>query len=111
VPKCTGVAVDLALAATNPNIIGYVGAYCQLKVTGRAGIQSFGGAQLINLAPFQPFIQPIVGAARRVPVGQIGKSVSSPIRENISVSFWPKSPLYRSHPGPTPRGVSRSSRA
>ena len=24
------------------------------KVTGRAGVQSFGGAQLINLTPFQP---------------------------------------------------------
>jgi hypothetical protein len=60
----TGVAVDSALAAINPNIIGYVGAYYQWdnnwKVTGRAGIQSFGGAELINLTPFQPFTQPIV---------------------------------------------------
>lgn len=60
----TGVAVDSALAAINPNIIGYVGAYYQWdnnwKVTGRAGIQSFGGAQLIKLTPFQPFTQPIV---------------------------------------------------
>ena len=60
----TGVAVDSALAAINPNIIGYVGGYYQWdnnwKVTGRAGVQSFGGAQLINLTPFQPFTQPIV---------------------------------------------------
>jgi hypothetical protein len=34
------------------------------RITGRsrvrAGVQSFGGAQLINLTPFQPFTQPIV---------------------------------------------------
>jgi hypothetical protein len=60
----TAVAIDSGLAAINPNVIGYVGAYYQWdnnwKVTGRAGVQSFGGAQLINLTPFQPFTQPIV---------------------------------------------------
>ena len=30
------------------------------KLTGRFGVQSFGGAQLLNLTPFQPFTQPIV---------------------------------------------------
>jgi hypothetical protein len=58
------IAVDSELAAINPSIVGYVGAYYQWennwKVTGRAGVQSFGGAQLINLAPFQPYTQPIV---------------------------------------------------
>jgi hypothetical protein len=47
----TAIAVDSALAAINPNLVGYVGAYYQWennwKVTGRAGVQSFGGAQLI----------------------------------------------------------------
>jgi hypothetical protein len=60
----TAIAVDTALARINPNIIGYVGAYYQWpnnwKISGRAGIQSFGGAQLLNLTPLQPFTQPIV---------------------------------------------------
>jgi len=60
----TATAVDTALTRINPNIIGYVGAYYQWpnnwKISGRAGIQSFGGAQLLNLTPFQPFTQPIV---------------------------------------------------
>ena len=58
------VAVDSPLAKVNPDVIGYVGAYYQWpnnwKLTGRAGVQSFGGAQLLNLTPFQPFTQPIV---------------------------------------------------
>jgi hypothetical protein len=60
----TAIAVDSPLARIDPNIIGYAGAYYQWpnnwKITGRAGIQSFGGAQLLNLKPFQPFTQPIV---------------------------------------------------
>jgi len=60
----TRVAVDSALATVNPNIVGYVGGYYQWdnnwKLTGRFGVQSFGGAQLLNLTPFQPFTQPIV---------------------------------------------------
>lgn len=30
------------------------------KLSGRFGVQSFGGAQLLNLTPFQPFTQPLV---------------------------------------------------
>ena len=60
----TRVAVDLALARINPIIVGYVGGYYQWdnnwKLSGRFGVQSFGGAQLLNLTPFQPFAQPIV---------------------------------------------------
>ena len=60
----TRVDVDSPLAQIHPNTIGYVGAYYQWpdnwKVTGRVGVQSFGGAQLLNLTPFQPFTQPIV---------------------------------------------------
>jgi hypothetical protein len=60
----TVIAVDSPLAKINPNVIGYVGGYYQWpnnwKVTGRAGIQSFGGAQLLNVMPFQSFTQPIV---------------------------------------------------
>ena len=58
------MGVDSPLANVNPDIIGYFGGYYQWpnnwKLTGRAGVQWFGGAQLLNLTPFQPFIQPIV---------------------------------------------------
>ena len=60
----TRVDVASLLATINPNIIGYVGGYYQWdnnwKLTGRAGIQSFGGAQILNLTPFQSFTQPII---------------------------------------------------
>ncbi len=60
----TRIDVDSPLARINPNTIGYVGGYYQWpsnwKVTGRLGVQSFGGAQLLNLAPIGPFTQPIV---------------------------------------------------
>lgn len=60
----TGVAVDSAFVTINPNIVGYVGGYYQWdnnwKFTGRVGVQSFGGAQLLNRTPFEPFTQPIV---------------------------------------------------
>jgi hypothetical protein len=56
--------VDSSLATINPNIIGYVGGYYQWennwKFTGKIGVQSFGGAHLLNLTPFQPFTKPIV---------------------------------------------------
>lgn len=60
----TRVFVDSALATVDPNIVGYVGGYYQWdnnwKFTGRVGVQSFGGAQILNLTPFQPFTQPTV---------------------------------------------------
>ena len=60
----TRVDVDSPLATVNPNIVGFVGGYYQWdndwKLSGRVGVQSFGGAQLLNLTPFQPFTQPIV---------------------------------------------------
>src|SRR6266700_4436530 len=60
----TRVEIGSPLARIHPNIIGYVGGYYQWpdnwKFTGRVGVQSFGGAQLSNLAPIQPFTQPIV---------------------------------------------------
>jgi hypothetical protein len=58
------VDVDSQLATVNPNIVGYVGGYYQWdnnwKLLGRVGVQSFGGAQRLNLTPFQPFTQPVV---------------------------------------------------
>ena len=60
----TRVLVDTPLASVKPDTMGYVGGYYQWdnnwKVTGRFGVQSFGGAQLLNLTSFQPFTQPIV---------------------------------------------------
>lgn len=56
--------VGSPLVKINPNTIGYVGGYYQWpnnwKFTGRVGIQSFEGAQLLSLPPIQPFTQPIV---------------------------------------------------
>ena len=60
----TRIAVDTALARINPNVVGYAGGYYKWdnnwKLSGRVGVQSFAGAQLLNLTPFQPFTQPIV---------------------------------------------------
>lgn len=60
----TRVEVDSPLARIHPNTIGYVGGYYQWpdnwKFTGRIGVQSFGGAQLLNLAPIVSFTEPIV---------------------------------------------------
>jgi hypothetical protein len=60
----TTVMVDTMFANVKPDVMGYVGGYYQWdnnwKLTGRFGVQSFGGAQLLNLTPFQPFTQPIV---------------------------------------------------
>jgi hypothetical protein len=60
----TRVEIASMLARIHPNIVGYVGGYYQWpnnwKFTGRVGVQSFGGAQLLNLVPIQPFTQPIV---------------------------------------------------
>jgi hypothetical protein len=60
----TTVAFDTRLASINPNTIGYLGAYYQWdnnwKFTGRAGIQSFQGGQVLNLVTLQSFTQPLV---------------------------------------------------
>jgi hypothetical protein len=60
----TRVYVDSPLARVSPDIMGYVGGYYQWdnnwKFTGRLGVQSFGGAQILNLTPFPAFTQPIL---------------------------------------------------
>ena len=60
----TRTNVGTTLVKINPNTIAYVGGYYQWpnnwKLTGRVGVQSFEGAQLLTLAPIQPFTQPIV---------------------------------------------------
>jgi hypothetical protein len=58
------VEVATPLARIHPSITGYVGGYYQWpnnwKFTGRLGVQSFGGAELLNLAHVQPFTEPVV---------------------------------------------------
>lgn len=62
--QLVNVLVDSTLAGVNPAVIGYGGAYYEWdsdwKITGRAGVQSFGGASVggVNLA--HSFTQPIV---------------------------------------------------
>jgi hypothetical protein len=59
----TNTFFDSSLPKVNPIIVGYVGGYYQWdnnwKFTGRAGVQSFGGAQLLTLEPIKPFTKPI----------------------------------------------------
>ncbi|MEW6640990.1 MAG: hypothetical protein AB1586_10835 [Pseudomonadota bacterium] len=59
-----GVAVDSDVAKVNPSVTGYVGGYYQWdnnwKLTGRAGVQSFGGATIAGRTPLQPFTQPVL---------------------------------------------------
>jgi hypothetical protein len=60
----TRVLIDTPIARVSPDFMGYVGGYYQWdnnwEFTGRLGVQSFGGAQILNLTPFQPFTQPIL---------------------------------------------------
>jgi hypothetical protein len=60
----TRTHIESQFARIGAATIGYVGGYYQWpnnwKVTGRVGVQSFGGAHLLNLTPFQSFTQPIV---------------------------------------------------
>ncbi|MDR3469895.1 MAG: hypothetical protein P4M07_28530 [Xanthobacteraceae bacterium] len=62
--QAVNVLVDSPLGKVNPYLIGYAGAYYEWdndwKITGRAGVQSFGGAQLLGLSLAQPFTQPLV---------------------------------------------------
>ena len=60
----TAATVDSAFVRINPNVVGYVGGYYQWdnnwKLTGRAGVQSFGGAELLTITPIKPFTKPIL---------------------------------------------------
>lgn len=60
----TRVTADGAAVKINPNTIGYVGGYYQWptnrKFTGRIGVQSFEGAQLLKLTPAHASTRPIV---------------------------------------------------
>lgn len=60
----TKVDVDSQLVRVSDNIVGWIGGYFQWpsnwKLTGRVGIQSFGGAQILRIAPIEHFTQPVV---------------------------------------------------
>ncbi|WP_225164026.1 hypothetical protein [Bradyrhizobium sp. BRP56] len=60
----TRVVIGSPLATIHPDIMGYVGGYYQWpnnwKFTGRAGVQVFGGAELLGRASVSSFTQPIV---------------------------------------------------
>lgn len=60
----TKVNVESPLVRVGDNIVGWVGGYYQWpsnwKFTGRVGVQSFGGAQILRIAPFDAFAQPLV---------------------------------------------------
>jgi len=90
----TAVAVDSALIAINPNIVGYVGGYYQWdnnwKFTGRVGVQSFGGAQLLNRTPFEPFTQPIV----RLDLDRMDENDNRLFGVTAQISWLPK-PSYQ----------------
>jgi hypothetical protein len=58
------VAVATPLATIHPSVTGYVGGYYQWpnnwKLTGRVGVQWFGGAEVLNLTPVQHFTEPVM---------------------------------------------------
>lgn len=60
----THTEIGSQFASIRPNTIGYLGGYYQWpsnwKFTGRLGVQSFGGAQILSRAQIQPFTQPVL---------------------------------------------------
>jgi hypothetical protein len=92
--RYVSVSVDSELARVNPAIIGYVGGYYQWpnnwKLTGRFGVQSFGGAQIANLTPFQPFTQPTV----RLDLDRMDDSDNRLFGVTAEISWTPK-PAYQ----------------
>lgn len=90
----TAVAVDTTLAKVNPNMIGYIGAYYQWdnnwKLTGRFGVQSFGGAQLLNLMPFQSFTQPTM----RIDIDRMDDNDNRLFGVSAQIAWTPK-PAYQ----------------
>src|ERR1700737_3494277 len=90
----TRVAVNSAIVTINPDLVGYVGGYSQWdnnwKLSGRFGVQSFGGAQLLNLTPFQPFTQPLV----RLHLDRIDDHDNRLFGVTAQISWMPK-PSYQ----------------
>jgi hypothetical protein len=83
---------DSSLPKVDPSIVGYVGGYYQWdsnwKVTG--GVQSSGGAQLLNIAPIQPFTKPIV----RLDLEKLDDSYNRVFGITAEVAWAPK-PVFQ----------------
>ncbi|MCO5129297.1 MAG: hypothetical protein M9932_01865 [Xanthobacteraceae bacterium] len=60
----THIAMSSSIGQIRPSLIGYAGAYYQWpnnwKITARGGLQSFGGAQFLNLIDLPSFTQPVL---------------------------------------------------
>jgi opacity protein-like surface antigen len=92
--RYVNVSVDSALATVKPAILGYVGGYYQWesnwKLSGRFGVQSFGGAHILNLTPFQPFTQPFV----RLDLDRMDDNDNRLFGVTAEISWLPK-PAYQ----------------
>lgn len=100
--RLTGVWVDSSLVKVQPAFVGYVGGYYQWpsnwKLTGRLGIQSFGGAQIGNLVQAKPFTQPTV----RIDVERMDDNDNRLFGATLEVAWTPqplvqmtlRTPLY-----------------
>lgn len=86
----TNAFFDSDLPKLKPSVVGYLGGYYQWdnnwKVTGRFGIQHFGGAELLNIAPIKPFTQPIV----RLDLEKLDKNDNRLFGVTAEVAWTPK---------------------
>ena len=91
--KYTAIFPDLNFVKIAPSYVGYVGAYYQWpsnwKLTGRAGIQSFGGAQIGPLQS-KEFTQPIV----RVNFDRMDDNDNTLFGISVDVAWTPK-PIFQ----------------
>ncbi|RED41873.1 hypothetical protein BJ123_10235 [Rhodopseudomonas thermotolerans] len=90
----TTTAIDADRAAIRPNTIGWLGGYYQWdsnwKLTGRAGLQSFGGAELLRFTPIDAFTQPIL----RIDLDKMDDNDNRLFGITAQVSWTPK-PAYQ----------------
>jgi len=92
--QITTTAVDADRAEVKPNYVGYLGGYYQWdsnwKFTGRAGVQSFGGAELLRFTPVDAFTQPIL----RLDLDKMDDNDNRLFGVTAQVSWTPK-PAYQ----------------
>ena len=90
----TRVSLNTALANIHPSTIGYVGGYYQWpnnwKFTGRLGVQSFGGAELLNFTPVHPLTQPVA----RVDLDRMDDNDNRLFGVMLEIMWMPK-PAYQ----------------
>lgn len=90
----TTTAIDADRAAIHPNTVGWLGGYYQWdnnwKLTGRAGLQSFGGAELLRFTPIDAFTQPIL----RIDLDKLDDNDNRLFGITAQVSWTPK-PAYQ----------------